>query len=88
LKILALPVACAAGSLSSSRGKSFITPDGFEAWLAGEEPTIDRGIGRAVRITLVSPKMNKPAYNEPDCIEGLTALPEEVESAGAQASLF
>jgi putative SOS response-associated peptidase YedK len=65
-----------------------LATDGFEAWLAGEEPTIDPGIGTAVQITLVSPKMNKPAYNEPDCIEGLTALPGDLEEARAQASLF
>lgn len=37
------------------------------------EPVIDPGIGPAVQITPVSPKMNSPKYNEPDCIESLTA---------------
>jgi hypothetical protein len=33
----------------------------------------DPGIDAAVKITPVSPKMNKPSYNEPDCIEPLVA---------------
>jgi hypothetical protein len=42
-------------------------------WLSGENPAVDPGFDAAVQITPVSPKMNKPAYNEPDCIEALTA---------------
>jgi putative SOS response-associated peptidase YedK len=45
--------------------------DGFEPWLSGSDPAVDPEIDAAVQITPVSPKMNKPAYNEPDCIEPL-----------------
>jgi putative SOS response-associated peptidase YedK len=45
--------------------------DGFEPWLTGSDPEVDPGIDDAVQITPVSPKMNKPSYNEPDCIEPL-----------------
>jgi hypothetical protein len=34
---------------------------------------VDPGIDAAVRITPVSPKMNSPKYNEPDCVEPLVA---------------
>jgi hypothetical protein len=47
--------------------------DGFEPWLSGSNPEVDPGIDAAVQITPVSPKMNKPSYNEPDCIEALVA---------------
>src|SRR5262249_21193712 len=43
--------------------------DGFEPWLSVSDP----GIDDAVQITPVSPKMNKPSYNEPDCIEPLAS---------------
>jgi putative SOS response-associated peptidase YedK len=48
-----------------------LAPESFEPWLSGTDLEIDPGIGQAVKITPVSPKMNKPAYNEPDCIETL-----------------
>jgi putative SOS response-associated peptidase YedK len=50
-----------------------LSPDGFEPWLAGDEPVIDPGIDAAVQIKPVSPKMNSPRHNEPDCIEPLVA---------------
>jgi putative SOS response-associated peptidase YedK len=50
-----------------------LAKDGFDPWLSGENPVIDPGVNSAVQITPVSPKMNKPAYNEPDCIEALVA---------------
>jgi putative SOS response-associated peptidase YedK len=46
--------------------------DGLEPWLAGTDPAVDPGTDAAVKITPVSPKMNKPSHNEPDCIEPLT----------------
>jgi putative SOS response-associated peptidase YedK len=49
-----------------------LAKDGFEPWLSGENPAIDPGIDSAVEIRRVSPRMNKPAYNEPYCIEALT----------------
>jgi hypothetical protein len=52
-----------------------LAPDGFEPRLSGADPEIDREIGEAVKITPVSPKMNKPAYDEPDCVEPLAANP-------------
>jgi putative SOS response-associated peptidase YedK len=48
-----------------------LAKDGFEPWLSGENPAVDPGIDSAVEIRPVAPKMNKPAYNEPDCIEVL-----------------
>jgi hypothetical protein len=33
--------------------------------------TVDPGIDAAVKIFLVSPKMNKPSYNKQGCIEPL-----------------
>jgi putative SOS response-associated peptidase YedK len=47
--------------------------DGFEPWLAGEEPVVDPDLEAAVQIIPVSPKMNSPKYNEPNCIEALVA---------------
>jgi putative SOS response-associated peptidase YedK len=47
--------------------------DGFEPCLSGSDPLVDPGIDAAVKIVPVSPKMNKPSYNEPDCIEALAA---------------
>jgi putative SOS response-associated peptidase YedK len=45
--------------------------DGFEPWLSGSEPAVDPGIDAAVEIRPVSPKINKPSYNEPDSVEAL-----------------
>jgi putative SOS response-associated peptidase YedK len=50
-----------------------LAKEGFEPWLSGDEPFVDRGIDDAVQIMAVSPKMNSPRYNEPDCIEALVA---------------
>jgi len=47
--------------------------DGFEPWLEGLDPAVDPDIDGAVEIRPVSPKMNKPSHNEPDCIEPLLA---------------
>jgi hypothetical protein len=43
----------------------------------------DPGIDQAVSNTAVSPKMNKPSYNEVDCIEALTAFAAECISTYA-----
>jgi len=48
--------------------------DGFEAWLSGSDTAVDPEIDGAVNITPVSPKMNKPGYNEPNCTAPLVAL--------------
>jgi putative SOS response-associated peptidase YedK len=45
--------------------------ESFEPWLSGHDPVVDPGIDAAVEIMPVSPKMNKPSYNEPDCVEPL-----------------
>jgi putative SOS response-associated peptidase YedK len=50
-----------------------MAPDSFENWLTGDAPLIDPGIDSAVQVMPVSPKMNSPRYNEPDCIEALVA---------------
>jgi putative SOS response-associated peptidase YedK len=50
-----------------------LPPDGFEPWLSGEDPIVDPSLDAEVKVTPVSPKMNSPRYNEPDCIEALMA---------------
>lgn len=50
-----------------------LAKEGFEPWLAGSDPEPDASIDEAVKIVPVSPKMNKPSYNEPDRIEPLVA---------------
>ncbi len=56
-----------------------LAKDGFEPWLSGEDPAVNAGNDEAVQVTPVSPKMNSPRYNEPDCVEALvepeTSLP-------------
>ncbi|MGA7329411.1 MAG: SOS response-associated peptidase [Rhodomicrobium sp.] len=47
--------------------------DGFEPWLGGKDPAVDPGIDKAVQVIPVSPKMNSPRYNEPDCVEPFAA---------------
>ena len=47
--------------------------DGIKAWLAGEPPVLAAEIDTVVQFYPVSPKMNKPSYNAPDCIEPLAA---------------
>ena len=54
-----------------SRMPVMLAKDGFEPWLSGENPAIDPGLEAAVTVRPVSPKMNSPKYNEPDCIEAL-----------------
>ncbi|MGA7329636.1 MAG: hypothetical protein WBX25_35440 [Rhodomicrobium sp.] len=50
-----------------------LSAEGFEPWLAGEDPSVDPGIDEAVQVAPVSPKVNSPRYNEPDCIEAQAA---------------
>jgi len=50
-----------------------LAKDGFEPWLSGEDPAVDPGIDQAVQVIPMSPKMNSPRYNEPDCVEALVA---------------
>jgi putative SOS response-associated peptidase YedK len=45
--------------------------DGFEHWLSGQEPRCDPDIAAAVAVRPVSPKVNSPRYDAPDCIEPL-----------------
>jgi hypothetical protein len=47
--------------------------DGMQAWLAGAQPVLAPDIGAAVNFFPMSPKMNSPSYNEPNCIEPLVA---------------
>ena len=47
--------------------------DGMQAWLAGEPPVLAADIGTVVQFYPVSPKMNKPSYNAPDCVEPFAA---------------
>ena len=50
-----------------------LAAESFEPRLAGKDPALDPSLDVAVKITPVSPKMNSPKYNEPDCIEALVA---------------
>jgi putative SOS response-associated peptidase YedK len=50
-----------------------LAKESFEPWLSGSDPLSDASIDAAVEIRPVSPKMNKPSYNEPDCVEALVA---------------
>jgi putative SOS response-associated peptidase YedK len=43
----------------------------FEPWLSGSDPVTDPDIDAAVDIWPVPPKMNKPSYYEPDCVNAL-----------------
>jgi putative SOS response-associated peptidase YedK len=46
---------------------------GMEAWLGGGKPELADDVNASLRFHPVSPRMNKPAYNEPECIEALVA---------------
>ena len=60
-------------SISGTRMPVMLAPDGFEPWLSGEDPIVDPSLDAEVTVTPVSPKMNSPRYNEPDCIQALVA---------------
>ncbi len=45
--------------------------EAIEPWLAGETPTLSRKLNADLRFFPVTLRMNKPAYNQPDCIEPL-----------------
>ena len=50
-----------------------LDPTGFDTWLGGGEPALCGDLDEAVKAVPVSPRMNKPSYNAPDCIEPLVA---------------
>ncbi len=50
-----------------------LAKEGFEPWLSGKDPSIDPTLDASVQVTPVSPKVNSPKYDEPDCIEALVA---------------
>ncbi len=45
--------------------------EAFDGWLSGGNPALCRGIDEAVQAIPVSPKMNSPHYDQPDCIAPL-----------------
>ncbi len=47
--------------------------EGMSAWLGGGKPDLAADINANLRYHAVSPRMNKPAYNAPDCVEALVA---------------
>jgi putative SOS response-associated peptidase YedK len=47
--------------------------DGMSGWLGGGKPQLAPNINSNLTFFPVSPRMNKPAYNTPDCIEALNA---------------
>ena len=50
------------------------------AWLAGEPPVLASDINTVVQFFPVSPKMNKPSHNAPDCVQPLVDCPREESS--------
>jgi putative SOS response-associated peptidase YedK len=48
-----------------------LAPESFEPWLSGQDPLCDPDLSAAVAVMPVSPKVNSPRYDEPDCIEPL-----------------
>jgi putative SOS response-associated peptidase YedK len=50
-----------------------LAKEGFEPWLLGKNPAVDPCLDAAVTVIPVSPKMNSPRYNQPDCVEPLVA---------------
>jgi putative SOS response-associated peptidase YedK len=46
-----------------------LTPQGFKARLAGEDPAVDPSLTTTVKVIPISPTTNSPKHNEPDCIE-------------------
>jgi putative SOS response-associated peptidase YedK len=51
--------------------------DGIETRLGGEPPVHSDTVNRSLTFHPVSPRMNKPAYNEPDCIQPLVTVHPE-----------
>jgi putative SOS response-associated peptidase YedK len=47
--------------------------DGMNAWLGGAKPELAANVNASLKFFPVSPRMNKPAYNAPDCVEALVA---------------
>jgi hypothetical protein len=50
-----------------------LAADGFEPWLAEQDPSVAPRIDDAVEIKPVSAKMNTPCYDAPDCSEALVS---------------
>jgi hypothetical protein len=44
---------------------------GIESWFGGGDPVVSAEIDEAVKVVPVSPKMDSPRYNEPDCVARL-----------------
>jgi putative SOS response-associated peptidase YedK len=47
--------------------------DDMNAWLGGAKPELAANINANLKLFPVSPRMNKPAYNGPDCVEAFVA---------------
>ncbi len=56
---------------------------GMEEWLGGGKPALAANINANLKFHPVSPRMNKPGYNAPDCIEALVAPPQNLASGAA-----
>ena len=56
-----------------TRMSMIMDANGMQAWLAGEPPVLAADIGTVVQFYPLSPKMNKPSYNAPDCVEPFAA---------------
>ncbi len=54
-----------------SRMPLVLDREGLEPWLAGETPTLSCSVDEDLHFFPVTPQMNKPAHNEPDCIAPL-----------------
>ncbi len=47
--------------------------EGIQEWLGGGKPGLAANINANLKFFPVSPRMNKPAHNAPDCVEALVA---------------
>ena len=54
-----------------TRRPMILYEQGRKSWLSGEPPTLAGDIDTAIQFFPVSPRVNKPSYDAPDCIEAL-----------------
>ena len=48
--------------------------EAIEPWLAGEAPALSGSVDDDLHYFPVTPQMNKPAYNNPECIAPLALV--------------
>ncbi len=57
-----------------TRMPMILDEQGRKAWLMGELPKLAVDMDTAIHFYPVSPRMNKPSYDAPDCAEPLSAI--------------